>query len=108
MYPDLTTDEKGLGVEFLSFYVPISWKDVESIHLIQDCSYPKKVTEWFVRTKKLTLFHLLYGKFKYGDYVTGFVIRSELENVQQVLEEIKSQVPVNKYQTFHKTGHFEQ
>lgn len=105
MYPNLTTTEEGLGVEFLSSYVHISWKDVESIHMTQSNYYPEEFTEWFVRTKKLTPFHLLYGKAKYRDYVTGFVVRSEIENIQQLLDEIGGRLPVDKYHSFYKTKH---
>lgn len=105
LYPDLTASETGLGVEFLSFYIPVSWENIESVHMIQSSYYPEKFTEWFVRTKKLTPFHLLYGKNKYGDFVTGFLIRSEMESVQELLDEIGSKIPVNKYQSFKKTEH---
>jgi hypothetical protein len=103
MYPNLTTSEKGLGIEFLGFYLPVSWEDVESVHMTQSASYPEKFTEWFVRTKKLTPFHLLYGKFKYDGYVTGFLMHSEMENYGQILDEIKGKVPANKYQLPYKT-----
>ena len=104
MYPNLTTSEKELKVEFMGFYLPVDWENVESIHLLQSSQYPEVFSEWFVRTKKLTPLHLLYGKSKYGSFVTGFLMRSEIENVQQVLEEIKRKLPIeDKYRAFYKT-----
>jgi hypothetical protein len=102
MYPNLKIGENGLEVEFFGFYIPVRWKNVESITHIQSRSYPEKFTEWFVRTRRLTAFHLLYGKSKYGDYVTGFLVQSEIENVQQVLDTIGSKLAVNNYATAHQ------
>ena len=103
LYPNLVTNETGLRVEILKLRIFVPWENVISIHMIQSSYYPEKFTEWFVRTKKLTPFHLLYGKNKYGDFATGFLIRSEMENVQELLDEISSKIPVNKYQPSQKT-----
>lgn len=107
LYPNVTTSELGLGVEFLSFYIPVLWENVESVHMLQSSYYPEKFTEWFVRTKKLTPFHLLYGKNRYGDFVTGFLVRSDMESVQELLDIIGGKVPANKYQPSKKAEYFD-
>ncbi|MCL4274510.1 MAG: hypothetical protein KJZ77_11620 [Anaerolineales bacterium] len=103
LYPNINVGETGLGVEFLGFYIPVPWENVESILMIQSRYYPEVFTEWFVRTKKLTLFHLLYGKNKYGKFATGFLIRSEMESIQELLDKIGSKIPVNGPQSYQKT-----
>jgi len=97
-FPDIDLDEEGLLVEFLWKRIRVSWDDVIELKPVFMYGIPSfgRPVPVVVLTKKLTLFHRVYGLLYGFSTKPAFVIQPAISEFELLKNDIEKHIKQNR------------
>ena len=91
-FPDIRVSDEILQVECFGFSLKLNWNEIVAIKPIEQHFARLMPRLWFVQISRRSPIHLCYGLWYQAKVQPGFLIRGNIENANELIEELKIRV----------------